>query len=169
SGFLRPGKNLLAAVVWNFSRHAPEAQITLETAFVLQGDSDTERVADTGPSWKCTRNEAYAPVVITSGMVRGYWAAGPGDRIDAAANPWGWESPDFDDSAWASAVVIAPAAGREARDVHTRWMLVPRTIPMMEERVEKSLTVRKGNLSNTANSKTTVLFDQGYLTTAYPR
>ena len=169
AGFLKPGKNLLAAVVWNFGQHAPEAQITLETAFVLQGDGDAERVADTGPTWKCIRNEAYAPVVITSGAVRGYWAAGPGDRINAAANPWGWESPDFDDSAWPSAAVIAPAAGREARDVHTRWMLVPRTIPMMEERIEKSLTVRKGSLANTANSKTTVLFDQGYLTTAYPR
>jgi hypothetical protein len=169
AGFLHPGKNLLAAVVWNFGQHAPEAQITLETAFVLQGDGDTERVADTGPTWKCARNEAYAPIPITSGMVRGYWAAGPGDRVDAASNPWGWESPDFDDSAWASAAVIAPAAGREARDVHTRWMLVPRTIPMMEERTEKSLTVRLGSLTNTAHSKTTVLFDQGYLTTAYPR
>ena len=169
AGFLRPGKNLLASVVWNFGGHAPEAQITLETAFLLQGEGDTERVADTGPTWKCIRNDAYAPVVITSGMVRGYWAAGPGDRIDAATNPWGWESPDFDDSAWPSATVIAPAAGREARDVHTRWMLVPRTIPMMEEGTEKSLTVRNGSLANAGNSKTTVLFDQGYLTTAYPK
>jgi hypothetical protein len=169
AGFLKPGKNLLAAVVWNFGEHAAEAQITLETGFVLQGDSDAERVADTGPSWKCARNEAYSPVVISSGMVRGYWAAGPGDRINAASNPWGWETPEFDDSAWKTAVVIAPAAGREARDVHTRWMLVPRTIPMMEERIEKSLTVRKGSLTNGPHSKTTVLFDQGYLTTAYPR
>jgi hypothetical protein len=66
--------------------------------------------------------------------------------------------------------VIAPAAGREARDVHTRWMLIPRTIPMMEERVEKPLTVRFGSVENVgANSKTTVLYDQGHLTTAYPR
>ena len=100
AGFLRPGKNVLAAVVWNFGEHAPEAQITLETGFVLQGDGEAERVVDTGPSWKCVRNEAYSPVVITSGAVRGYWAAGPGDRVNAAANPWGWESPEFDDSAW---------------------------------------------------------------------
>ena len=39
----------IAAVVWNFGEHAPEAQITLETGFLLQGDSDLERVADTGP------------------------------------------------------------------------------------------------------------------------
>ena len=89
AGFLQPGKNVLAAVVWNFGEHAPEAQITLETGFVLQGDSDAERVADTGPSWKCARNEAYTPVVITSGAVRGYWAAGPGDRVNAAAQSLG--------------------------------------------------------------------------------
>jgi alpha-L-rhamnosidase len=168
AGFLRVGKNVLAAVVWNFGEHAPEAQITLETGFVLQGDGDAERVADTGPSWKCARNEAYAPVVITSGAVRGYWAAGPGDRVDAAAHPWGWASPDFDDSAWTPAAVVAPAAGREARDVHSRWMLVPRTIPTMEERAAPSLIIRKGRVVNAAHSKTTVLYDQGYLTTAYP-
>src|SRR5450631_4289850 len=169
AGFLQPGKNVLAAVVWNFGENAPEAQITLETGFVLQGDSEAERVADTGPTWKSTRNEAYAPAIITSATVRGYWAAGPGDRVNAAAHPWGWESPSFDDSAWTPAAVVAPAAGREARDVHSRWMLVPRTIPMMEERLARPLTLRKGNAANAAHSKTTVLFDQGYLTAAYPR
>jgi hypothetical protein len=168
AGFLHVGKNVLAAVVWNFGEDAPLAQITLETGFVLQGDGDAERVGDTGPSWKCVRDEAYSPAVITSGTVRGYWAAGPGDRVNAAVHPWGWESPEFDDSAWSPAVVVAPAAGREARDVHSRWMLVPRTIPMMEERAEKALTMRQGSL-NTDTSKTIALYDQGYLTTAYPR
>jgi hypothetical protein len=169
AGFLQAGLNVLAAVVWNFGEDAPEAQITSETGFLLQGASPAESAADTGPSWKCASNEAYSPVVITSAAVRGYWAAGPGDRVNAAAHPWGWESPAFDDSAWTPALVIAPAAGREARDVHTRWMLVPRSIPMMEEHAEQSLTVRRGSLATSANSKTTVLFDQGYLTTAYPR
>ena len=98
---------MLAAVVWNFGEDAPEAQISLETGFLLQGDGPAERVADTGPSWKCVRNQAYEPVVISSAAVRGYWAAGPGDRVNAAAHPWGWESPAFDDSAWTAAVAIA--------------------------------------------------------------
>ncbi|MEO8370244.1 MAG: family 78 glycoside hydrolase catalytic domain [Candidatus Solibacter sp.] len=169
AGFLQPGRNVIAAAVWNFGEHAAEAQITLETGFLLQGDSDLERVADTGASWKCARNEAYAPVVITSGAVRGYWAAGPGDKINAAAYPWGWELPDFDDARWSNAAVVSPAAGREARDVHSRWMLVPRPIPMMEERNEQPMTLRRGNPANAANSKVTVLYDQGYLTTGYPR
>jgi hypothetical protein len=170
AGFLQAGTNVLAALVWNFGEDAPEAQITLETGFLLQGDGQAELVADTGPSWKCARNQAYAPLVITSAAVRGYWAAGPGDRVNAAAHPWGWEAPAFDDSAWTPAAVVAPAAGREARDVHSRWMLVPRTIPMMEERVEKPLAVRHESVEHLgANSKTIVLYDQGYLTTAYPR
>ena len=168
AGFLQPGKNLLAAQVWNFGEHAPLAQITLETGFLLQGDGDAERVADTGPSWKCARNEAYAPVVITSGAVRGYWAAGPGDRVNAEAHPWGWESPDFDDARWVAASVVGPAAGREARDPPSRWMLVPRTIPLMEERGENPLTVRMRSFV-APDSKSITLYDQGYLTTAWPR
>ncbi len=71
--------------------------------------------------------------------------------------------------------MIAPAAGREARDVHTRWMLVPRTIPMMEEKVERPMVARSaqgiewsGKGTVAAGSKSTLLLDQTYLTTAYP-
>jgi hypothetical protein len=89
---------------------------------------------DTGANWRSLRDESYAPV--TNHGIRAYYVVGPGDRVNAAAHPWGWETPGFDDSHWPAAAVIRPAAGREARDVHSRWMLVPRTIPMMEERAE---------------------------------
>uniref|UniRef100_Q01NB3 Alpha-L-rhamnosidase n=1 Tax=Solibacter usitatus (strain Ellin6076) TaxID=234267 RepID=Q01NB3_SOLUE len=175
TGFLRAGRNIIAAVVWNFGEHAPEAQITLQTAFLLQGDTAAERIIDTGASWKCARDESYSPAVTTSGDVRGYYVAGPGDRIRAVQHPWGWAALEFDDSQWPSAVVIAPAAGREARDVHTRWMLVPRTIPMMEEKVERPMVARSsqgiewnGKGTAAAGTKATLLLDQNYLTTAYP-
>ena len=169
---LTAGRNVIAAVVWNFGDLAPEAQVTLQTGFVLQGDTEAERVIDTGPNWRCLRDESYSPV--TSFGIRAYYVVGPGDRINASAHPWGWESPSFDDSRWPAAGVIGPAAGREARDVHSRWMLVPRTIPAMEERAEPPMKVRRveGAASWTgavpANSKITVLFDQGYLTTGHP-
>ena len=155
TGFLRAGKNVIAAVVWNFGEHAPEAQITLQTGFLLQGDTAAERVVDTGPSWKCARDESYSPAVTTSGDVRGYYVAGPGDRIDAAAASVGMGG------RWSStirsgqpAAVIAPAAGREARDVHTRWMLVPRTIPMMEEKAERPMMARTADgISGTARGR----------------
>src|SRR5262249_53583893 len=141
---------------------------TLQTGFLLQGASEAERIADTGPNWKCVRNEAYAPIEVTNQQVRGYFVAGPGDRIDAAKYPWGWETRGFDDSAWRAAAAISPAAGREAQDVHSRWMLVARNIPAMEERPEQ---FQKGIAPATqipAGTKKTYLLDNGVLTTAYP-
>jgi alpha-L-rhamnosidase len=165
--YLDAGRNVLAAVVWNCGELAPEAQITLQTGFVLQGDG-----VETGPAWKCVRNEAYAPIETTSATVRGYYVAGPGDRVNAAAYPWGWEQRDFDDSAWKAASVIGPAAGREARDVHSRWMLVPRNIPAMEERPERVTKIRRGAagfpIRVDANAVVGVLLDNEVLTTAYP-
>ena len=180
--YLEAGKNVLAALVWNFGDLAPEAQVTLETGFVLQGDTGAERAADTGPAWKCLRSAAYSPLVFTSGQMHGYFVAGPGDRIDAAAHPWGWEARDFDDSQWPAAEVISPAAGREAQDAHSRWMLVPRTIPAMEEKPERLQQVRRAAgipqprmfpakpepLHIPARTHAVLLLDQTYLTTAFP-
>ena len=81
AGFLHPGKNLLAAVVWNFGQHAPEAQITLETAFVLQGDGDAERVADTGP-----RGSAPAMKPTRPSSSPAAWSAGIGPRVPATVS-----------------------------------------------------------------------------------
>ncbi len=180
--FLIPGRNVLAATVWNFADDAPEAQITLETGFVLQSDTSAERVADSGPAWRCALDPAYSRIVFSSGEMHGYYVAGPGDRVTAALHPWGWESAAFDDSAWAAPVTVGPAAGREARDVHSRWMLIGRTIPPMEQRPERLQQVRRADgvtppaafpaqpapFTVPANTSATVLLDQTYLTTAYP-
>jgi hypothetical protein len=169
---LTAGRNVIAAVVWNFAELAPDAQVTLQTGFVLQGDGETERLVDTGANWRCLHDESYAPV--TDHGIRAYYVVGPGDRVKAATHPWGWETLAFDDSYWPTAAVIGPAAGREARDVHSRWMLVPRTIPMMEERLEAPMKVRRvegaPSWTGTAppKAKINVLYDQSFLTTGYP-
>ncbi|MEJ7617249.1 MAG: alpha-L-rhamnosidase N-terminal domain-containing protein [Pyrinomonadaceae bacterium] len=143
--YLRNGKNVLAAVVWNYGRLAPEAQLTNQTGFLLQGDAAIERTVDTNASWKCVRNEAYAPLPVTHGEMRGYFVAGPGERIDGARYPWDWQEIEYDDSAWTMAQVVSPGAPRDARDAPNRWMLVPRDIPLMEERPERILSVRQAS------------------------
>ncbi|MCZ2075972.1 MAG: alpha-L-rhamnosidase N-terminal domain-containing protein [Bryobacteraceae bacterium] len=173
---LRPGRNVLAAVVWNSGEHAPQAQVTNETGFLLQGDTERERIVDTNSEWKCVRNEAYEPIPFTSDQMRGYYVAGPGDRVTGSAYPWGWERPGFDDSGWRQARLGTRAAPRYSRDSPSRWMLVPRSIPMMEESPEKPLTVRQTSAGTgwqypakvPAQTKIRILFDQTYLTTAYP-
>ena len=49
---LRAGRNVLAALVWNWGPHRPVAQFSRHTAFLLQGDSEREAVASTGREWK---------------------------------------------------------------------------------------------------------------------
>ena len=95
---LKAGSNVLAAVVWNFGPEAPMAQVTHETAFLLQGDTQAERAVDTGREWKCTADASYSPIPVRAGHeVAGYYVAGPGERVDASKYPWGWETAAFDD------------------------------------------------------------------------
>jgi alpha-L-rhamnosidase len=166
---LHAGRNVLAAVVWNFSTEAPMAQITERTAFLLQGDGAAEQVANSGRAWKCIRDEAYRPLITN---LRAYYVAGPGEEVDGARYPWGWEAPDYDDSAWRTAALLDTAAARDARDAHSPWMLVPRTIPLMEESPERVFVMRRPDnalpLHLGPHFKGTFLLDQTYLTTAYP-
>jgi alpha-L-rhamnosidase len=181
---LRPGKNVLAAVVWNYGVDTPEAQVTNRTAFLLQGDTSQERVADTGPSWKCARDPAYRPIALSHAEMRGYYVVGPGERVDGVQHPWGWETAEFDDTSWPAAESNDRSYGspRPIRDAGNRWMLVPRSIPMMEEtpqrlaslRSTEGVTVPQGFPGAPAafrvppRTKARLLLDQGHLTTGYP-
>lgn len=184
---LKAGSNILAAVVWNYGDLAPEAQVTWRTGFLIQGAGDAERIVNSNKTWKATKNLAYAPIAFTHSQMRGYYVAGPGERVTAAQYPWGWETPGFDDGAWPPAEPAVPdgrAAGssRWAQDGPNRWMLVPRNIPLMEERPERLARVRQATgveipagfpatvapFVIPARTRARLLLDQGHLTTAYP-
>lgn len=179
---LRAGKNVLAAVVWNFGALAPEAQITNQTSLLVQGDGAAERVADTGKQWKCVRDAAYQPMPRDPEMNRFYFVVGPGERVDGGRYPWGWEKPEFDDSKWTAPVVGGPGAPRDSQDGPNRWMLVPSAIPPEELTPQRIPAVRKAEgitppvgfpreaskLEIPAHTKATLLLDQTYETTGYP-
>lgn len=179
---LKRGKNVLAAVVWNFGAHAPEAQITNRTGLLVQGDGAAERAVDTGKQWKSVRDESYEPVLRGPEMMRFYYVAGPGDGVDAKRYPWGWEQADFDDSGWPAASEDSPGAPRDSQDGPNRWMLVPRSIPPVELTPQRIVKLRaatgitapagfpeqSGKLQVPAHSKASLLLDQTFLTTAYP-
>ena len=81
--YLQAGRNVLAAVVWNFGEMAPEAQVTFETGFLLEGDGAAERVADTGH-----KLEVRAQRGVCAGGPRRRRAcaattpSGPAERVD---------------------------------------------------------------------------------------
>ena len=179
---LHAGRNVVAALVWNFGAQAPLAQHTWQTGLMIQGDGPAERIIDTSKAWTATTSTAYTPLAVDFGMVRGYWAAGPAERLDGVRHPWGGERPEFDATGWKPASVGPPARPREARDAASRHMLVPRGIPLMEERVERIPRHREvanagipegwpavpASMAVMPKAQRRILLDRTLLTTAYP-
>ena len=181
--YLTAGRNVLAAVVWNQGDLAPMAQNTWQTAFLLQGDTTPERIADTSANWKCFRNPAYTPIPVNSRMIGpSYYVAGPGERVDGAKYPWGWEQPGFDDAGWAKPRVLSQGSPRDSSDSPNRWMLVAPAIPAMEQTPQRIVKLRRVQGISVpggfparvapfvvpANTRATLLLDQTFLTTGYP-
>ena len=180
---LAAGRNVVAALVWNFGTHAPQAQQTHQTGFLMQGDGEAEKVIDTGKAWTAIRDQSYAPIPLPPAEIHfQYYVAGPGDRVDAALYPWGWETSGFDDSAWPAAREGPRGAARGEVDSPSRWMLVPRSIPPMEEAPLRFARVRRASgvtvppafparpaaFTVAPRTRATLLLDQDHLATAYP-
>jgi len=175
--YLRPGENLLAAVVWNFGEFKPLAQVSNKTAFIVQGNSSSEELVNTGSSWKVTKNEAYVPPVIRSS----HTVVGLGNEVDGSKYPYGWELMDYIDNEWKSPKVLGNGIPN-GKFTFWDWNLVPRNIPFMEHRfqrikeVERAENIQVGEhflegnspLHIPAHQEVKILFDQTYLTTAYP-
>ncbi|MGH9582836.1 MAG: alpha-L-rhamnosidase C-terminal domain-containing protein [Bryobacteraceae bacterium] len=179
---LKAGKNVLAAAVWNGGPHRAIAQDTNETGFLLQAEAPEHWFVDSGKLWKCIRDMAYSPLKLPPDQIIGYQALGPNERVDGKKYPWGWQLPDFDDSAWGQAAEISRAAGRDSRDAPNRWMLTRRYIPLAEMKPLRLVSVRKSEgivppagfpreahaFAVPAHAVAKLLLDQSYLTTAYP-
>jgi alpha-L-rhamnosidase len=178
--FLKQGENILAAVVWNFGKKRPEAQISWRTAFILQGNSSREEIANSNRTWKASRNKSYRPVVPE--LVYTYYVAGPGEQEDK--NDWddSWTNQKFDDSKWKNVQELFNGLPKGAFAWTNGWMLIPRKIPPMELKIQRLRTVKniegtsapekfpsvKSVVEVKANTKATLLLDQTFLTNAYP-
>ena len=184
---LEPGTNVIASVVSNFGEERPLAQITFQTAFILQGNTEKEAVVNTNDSWKVVENKAYQPIHVDPGIVHGYYAAGGTEDVSAIEYPWDWEKPGYNDSEWLKPKNIGYSAqgapyGFINYSAMSGWQLIPREIPFMEERMERlSNVVRtenikvnedflngKDKLNIPANTSAKILLDLNHLTTAFP-
>ncbi len=176
--YLIIGKNTIAAVVWNEAEFRPEAQISLRTGFILQGNTQTEEILNTNTSWKCIKDAAYQP--ITGIGYPTYYVAGPGELVDEVKSIKGWQAADFDDSAWPAASVMEHGKSKGLADAFG-WMLMPSSLPQMERTVQRIPVLRKADgvsvpasfpstktsITIPANTTATLLLDQTYLTNAY--
>ncbi|HEY5507248.1 MAG TPA: alpha-L-rhamnosidase C-terminal domain-containing protein, partial [Paludibacter sp.] len=133
-------------------------------------------------SWLVFKNTAYKPVSVN---INQFYAAGAGEEFNCEKHPWGWLDNDFNTAGWKLAQVVE--TGNPVGCVG-EWggpsihLLSQRQIPLMEEKEQRFLKIRRSDISNIpagflmgktpitipANSKVKILIDQNVLTTAYP-
>lgn len=174
---LQPGRNILAAVVWNFGELAPVAQMSNRTGFLMQSDRQEDSAVNTGAEWR-VRQEPGRAALGHSGA-HGYYAAGPGEMEDGRILDWNWDQPD-DNAGWAPPRLIGRAATRQAQDADNNWELVEDPLPAMEHRlVDAGVPVRVAGLPSLpafpaapltipAHTHVILLLDHRELQTAYP-
>jgi hypothetical protein len=198
SAHLRPGRNVLAAIVLDMSRvahrpaflGAPCSVMTYAGGFVLEGsvtDGAEKKLfdLDTGPEWRVAvdRGHRSQNEHTTFEGYLGYFE----HRVSALI-PENWNGIAFDDSPWAAATVLFKAellANR--RDPASPYGLMPRMIPMLEEGAPdcfsdafvkgggavpaawRSLLAKGEALTLSPGEKIELVLDVGRLTTAFPR
>lgn len=173
--FLTSGKNTIAALVFNEAQFRPVAQISIRTAFMLQGSTKAEDILNTNNSWKCIEEKAYQPFP-------GWFpiAASKGEIVDMNLAIAGWNQVNFDDSKWAAAQELSDAQPKGRGDGYG-WMLKPSPLPQMELTNQRISTMRQATgikihsefpktkipLIIPANTTVSLLLDQDTLTNAY--
>jgi len=198
SAHLRPGPNVLAAIVLDMSRvahrpaflGAPCSVMTYAGGFVLDGlltDLAGETLTDlqTDAQWRIAvdRGHRFQNENTTFEGYLGYF-----EHRMSTLIPENWNGIKFDDSLWAPATLLFKAellANR--RDPSSPYGLIPRMIPMLEEGAPESFPeafVKGGEtvspewqallqegkaLTLAAGATVDVVLDMGRLTTAFPR
>lgn len=174
--YLSQGENSIDAIVWNDGRWRPIMQISMQTAFILQGDTKREYEINTNNSWKYSKITAYKPI---EQKVNGYYALGPGEFVDMNLLT---SSSKEDDWHEVQTIGIGKPKGSNTLLPSGEWMLVPSSLPPMEmtlQRLSKtrhvegvavpsSFPATKSDITIPANTSATLLLDQTYLTNAYP-
>jgi alpha-L-rhamnosidase len=174
---LHAGRNVLAATIWNFGTHAPIAQMSDRTAFLVHGQSAAERVADTDASWSV---QIEPGIHTIQPHVGGYYAADPGIRLDAGAFDWSWNSDAPPASSWKNAIALGRGSLRGETDAPNNWQLVADFLPPMDMRLVPAGKVVKADgiaipqnfpehgFTIPPHQKASILIDNTTLTTGYP-
>jgi hypothetical protein len=178
ASLLHPGKNVLAAVVWNFGTLTPLAQISDRIGFVLQGGGDAETVVDTNDTWEVEEEKGIELLATPREVARKYYVSEPAERIDGNLLNWDWKASSR--SSWKKAKIIGRASVLGGVMQNDNWQLVPDPLPAMQRelapagRVVRATGIEVPNsfpdnaFMVPAHSKVAVLLDNSHLTTAYP-
>jgi hypothetical protein len=186
--FLRNGKNTIAAEVINWGIERSYGIISFKTGFLMQGNTNNEKIINTNNKgqWKVFENKGmFEKTVFWRGggeIVGGFYASNPTDSVVASQYPWGWQLPGYDDNRWLVPEEIFAQPKTNAGTGHG-WILQPRTTAIQVNQKEPFACIARSDLSGIANdfkfgkdileipanTKKTLLIDQGYVTVGYPK
>jgi alpha-L-rhamnosidase len=173
--YLTAGKNIVSALVFNEAQFRPEAQISVRTAFIIQGNTANEEILNTNNTWKCIRDAGHQPIP-------GYFfAASKGEMVDLnKAIKGDWTSVNYDDSAWPGAAKVLDGK-LKGTAWGIDWALVPSSLPAREMTYQRIIKLcsaigmsvpptfpeKKAPITIPANTTVTLLLDQTFETNAY--
>ncbi|MEM9260532.1 MAG: alpha-L-rhamnosidase N-terminal domain-containing protein, partial [Bacteroidota bacterium] len=173
--YLKPGKNVIAAIVWNYGIDKPWSQQSYRLGFLLQPKQEAYYELMTDAKWLTFNNEAYSPITDSRDRLGTYIVTGPQLQIDGNKMPWGWESLEYDATDWSPAKTIVKAAPAGV-GTEFYWALVPREIPLFpREQLDQPLPLKASPLSVETipinivppNSRRTILFQFPKLVNAF--
>ena len=174
---LHAGNNKIVALIWNEGQDRAVANMTYRTGFFMRGVDKAADVFNTNSQWRCIEDKSYRPVPV---QVPGYYAAGPGERVDKHFSI----SSQTNDTEWKKATVISgPNYINQsgAFGTYPGWMMKKSELPQRELRLERMAEVREsknvkvgsGFLKGTApitipaHTTATVIIDNKAETNAY--
>lgn len=169
--YLKEGKNVLAAKIWNEGEWMATANHSHETGFILQGVSTPMKNVFTDKSWLCCRDESIEALPMTYMTPTSY--TGPGETVDMRKAQTGWRLDGFDDSKWKKAKTLSRGQTRNKVGYGGPygWQLQPSILPAMEMTEEHTLKVRQSSLGKSftvpAKTDARILLDNGVMTNAY--
>jgi hypothetical protein len=105
--FLKTGKNVLAALVWEDKR-GKNVLPSGKNSFFLEGQTSAEEIVNTNNSWKVFENQGIKN--DETGWI-----------ITGEKYLWNWEVPDYDDSSW----TIAVSAGEKNKIDRSNLIFLP--------------------------------------------
>ncbi len=157
--YMRVGKNTIEAVVWNEGKDRSEANMSVQTAFLLQGLGEASRL-NTDGSWLCRKDLRYSPKAYELPRLT-YMVTGPGERVDMNQKPGEWQP----------AVILTPAipvdavGGMGITAMYPAWVVQSSIIQPRELKAEHTLDFKTVTIP--AHSEKTILLDNRVLTNAY--
>jgi alpha-L-rhamnosidase len=173
---LHAGENILAATVWNFGTQAAVRQMSDRVGFLVHGERPAERIVDTDLTWEVEQEKAIETI---QPQMNGYYAGGPGERLDGAKFDWGW-SRDSRKESWVKPISLGRGALRGTTDAPNNWQLVADPLPAMQFSETEAGRVVRGtgidiatgtplsDFTVPAHAKVSILLDNSQLITAYP-